>query len=113
MGNEFDGSFDDFFDVDPVTGERTFLVAPNRPIYAAAYLQDKFTINDMIFRLGVRIDRYDANTRVLKDPFSLYEIQTAGDFHINFGTDQAGQHRRGLTRCTLPSPAWLYRRSLP
>ena len=97
LGNEFDGSFDDFFDLDPVTGERTFLVAPNRPIYAAAYLQDKFTINDMIFRLGVRIDRYDANTRVLKDPFSLYEIQTAGDFHgtvLRYGT--AGQHRGGF-----------------
>ena len=90
LGNEFDGTFDDFFDVDPATGERTFLVAPNRPIYAAAYLQDKFTINDMIFRLGVRIDRYDANTRVLKDPFSLYEIQGAGDFHANFGSERPG-----------------------
>ncbi|OAV45570.1 carboxypeptidase regulatory-like domain-containing protein [Lewinella sp. 4G2] len=90
LGNEFNGSFDDFFVRDPNTGERTFLVAPNRPIYAAAYLQDKFTINDMIFRLGVRIDRYDANTKVLKDPFSLYEIQSAGDFHDANGTTRPG-----------------------
>ena len=90
LGNEYNGSFDDFFDVDPTTGNRTFLVAPNRPIYAAAYLQDKFTINDMIFRLGVRVDRYDANTRVLRDPFSLYAIQGAADFHGNVGTDRPG-----------------------
>ncbi|NJC25087.1 carboxypeptidase regulatory-like domain-containing protein [Neolewinella antarctica] len=90
LGNEFNGSFDDFFDRDPVTGERSFLVAPNRPIYAAAYLQDKFTINDMIFRLGVRVDRYDANTRVLKDPYSLYEIQGAGSFHATAGTTRPG-----------------------
>ena len=90
LGNEFDGSFDDFFATDPITGNRTFLVAPNRPIYAAAYLQDKFTINDMIFRLGVRVDRYDANTRVLRDPFSLYAIQGAADFHTNVGTDRPG-----------------------
>ena len=90
LGNEFDGSFDDFFTFDPVTGERNFSVAPNRPIYAAAYLQDKFTINDMIFRVGVRIDRFDANTRVLKDPYSLYEIQGAGDFHAGLGTSAPG-----------------------
>jgi outer membrane receptor protein involved in Fe transport len=90
LGNEFDGNFDDFFALDPITGERTFNVAPNRPIYAAAYLQDKFTINKMIFRLGVRIDRYDANTRVLKDPYSLYEIIGAEDFHTQFGGQRPG-----------------------
>lgn len=90
LGNEFDGTFDDFFTIDEATGERAFNVAPNRPIYAAAYLQDKFTINDMIFRVGVRIDRFDANTRVLKDPYSLYEIIGANDFHANFGGDRPG-----------------------
>ena len=83
LGNEFDGTFDDFFTIDEATGERAFNVAPNRPIYAAAYLQDKFTINKMIFRVGVRIDRFDANTKVLKDPYSLYEIIGANDFHAN------------------------------
>lgn len=89
LGNEFDGSFDDFFTIN-ADGERSFNVAPNRPIYASAYLQDKFTINKMIFRLGVRVDRYDANTRVLKDPWSLYEVIGAGNFHQNFGGDKPG-----------------------
>jgi outer membrane receptor for ferrienterochelin and colicin len=90
LGNEVDGSFDDFFAINPMTGNRNFTVGPNRPIYAAAYLQDKFTINNMIFRVGVRADRYDANTKVLKDPYSLYEIITAEDFHNTVGTDRPG-----------------------
>ncbi|TXF91420.1 TonB-dependent receptor [Neolewinella aurantiaca] len=89
LGNEYDGTFDDFFTVG-ADGERSFDVAPFRPIYASAYLQDKFTINKMIFRLGVRVDRYDANTKVLKDPYSLYEIMGAEDFHTNFGGERPG-----------------------
>ena len=27
------------------------------------------------------MDRYDANTRVLKDPYSLYDIMEASEFH--------------------------------
>ncbi|WP_116124902.1 TonB-dependent receptor [Lewinella sp. IMCC34183] len=90
LGNEVNGTFDDFFAIDPVTGEQRFTVAPNRPVYAAAYLQDKFTINNMIFRVGVRADRYDANTKVLRDPYSLYEIAGAADFHANFGGERPG-----------------------
>lgn len=49
------------------------------PIYSAAWLQDKFAIKDMIFRVGVRIERYDANQSTLKDPYSLYPIKTVGE----------------------------------
>lgn len=91
LGNNFDGTFKDFFTaVDPATGVRTFPMAPNRPIYTAAYIQDKFTFKDIIFRLGVRVDRYDANTKVLKDNYSLYDITNAADFHNNFGGDRPG-----------------------
>jgi outer membrane receptor protein involved in Fe transport len=91
LGNFYDGNFDDYFTaVDPVTGLRTFPVAPNRPIYGAAFVQDKFTFKDIIFRLGVRVDRYDANTRVLKDNYSLYEIINASDYHTEFGGERPG-----------------------
>lgn len=91
LGNEFNGTFDDFFNtIDPATGFRSFPVAPNRPIYGAAYLQDKFTFKDIIFRIGVRVDRYDANTRVLKDIYSLYELMGANDFHQEFGGSRPG-----------------------
>lgn len=79
LGN--DVSFDDFFTARDENGVRTFPVAANQPIYAAAYIQDKFTFKDIIFRVGLRVDSYDANTRVLKDPYSLYEIQTADEFY--------------------------------
>jgi len=74
-------SFDDFFTAEDAEGRRTFPVAANNPIYNAAYIQDKFTFRDIIFRLGLRVDRYDANTKVLKDPYSIYEIITAKDFY--------------------------------
>ncbi|MCB0549100.1 MAG: TonB-dependent receptor, partial [Phaeodactylibacter sp.] len=94
LGETFDGNFEDFFTMtttgDPNTGIRTFPVAPNRPIYGAAYIQDKFTFKDIIFRLGLRIDRYDANTKVLKDNYSLYEIQGAADYHGEFGGERPG-----------------------
>ena len=90
LGNETNGTFDDFFAIDPNTGNRRFVVAPNQPIYAAAYIQDKFTINNIIFRAGLRVDRYDANTKVLKDPYSLYEIAGAGLFHERVGGERPG-----------------------
>lgn len=91
LGNEFNGTFNDFFTATDANGVRTFPVAPNRPILAAAYLQDKFTFRDIIFRVGLRVERYDANTQVLKDPYSLYEIQGASDFHtINSEFERPG-----------------------
>jgi len=50
-----------------------------RPIYAAMYLQDVIELKDLIFRLGVRIERFDANTPVLKDPYSLYPVRQASE----------------------------------
>jgi outer membrane receptor protein involved in Fe transport len=55
------------------------LLPAYQPIYTAGYIQDKFEINNFIFRLGLRVDRFDANQPVLKDPFSLYPIRTAGE----------------------------------
>jgi len=83
LGNKlgFDATFDDFFTAEDAEGRRTLPVAGNKPIYSAAYIQDKFTFRDIIFRLGLRVDRYDANTKVLKDPYSLYEIMSAQDFY--------------------------------
>ena len=83
LGNKlpFSVSFDDFFTTVDAEGRRTLPVAANKPNYSAAYIQDKFTFRDIIFRLGLRVDRYDANTKVLKDPYSIYEIITARDFY--------------------------------
>ncbi len=87
LGNRTKGNvqFNDFFTGVDAEGRRTFLVAPNRPIYQALYVQDKFTFKDIIFRVGLRADVFDANTKVMKDPYSLYAIQGAKDFFGKFG----------------------------
>jgi len=85
LGNLQDATFDDFFSATDENGVRTFPVGAFRPIYTAAWIQDKFTFEDIIFRVGLRVDRFDANTKVLKDPYALYDIYTAKDFHDKFG----------------------------
>jgi hypothetical protein len=55
------------------------LIAPLNPIYMAGYIQDQFVYKDMIFRLGLRVDRFDANQPVLKDKYTLYPAWTVAD----------------------------------
>jgi outer membrane receptor protein involved in Fe transport len=50
-----------------------------RPIYSAAYIQDNFIYKDLHFNVGLRVDRFDANTQVLKDPYSLYATYSLDD----------------------------------
>ncbi len=63
-----------------------FLLDQNRraingynPIFTAAWIQDKFDFKDLIFRVGLRVERFDANQLVLKDPYSLYPVKTVGE----------------------------------
>jgi hypothetical protein len=53
--------------------------APFQPIYSAFFLQDKFEINDLILRLGVRVDRYDANQVVMKDKYSTVYLDKVSE----------------------------------
>ena len=73
-------TFNDFFRLKDADGVRTLPVAPLRPLYQAAFIKDKFTFNNMIFSLGVRVERFDLNTKVLKDPYSLYQVMSAKDY---------------------------------
>jgi outer membrane receptor protein involved in Fe transport len=72
-------SLDAFFNNKDGKGALLRYMSPFQPIYSSAYIQDKFEFKDIIFNIGVRIDRYDANQPVLKDPYSLYETYTARD----------------------------------
>jgi hypothetical protein len=72
-------SFNDFFDERDDKGNFTRAQAPFQPIYMAGYLMDKFAFDDIIFNVGVRVDRYDANTNVLKDKYLFAEAYKAGD----------------------------------
>ncbi len=80
LGNPISGkqSIDKFIN-DPTNRS----VGAFMPIYMAAWVQDKFVFKDLIVRLGVRMDRYDANQLELKDPYSLYPVYTVGDVKRN------------------------------
>lgn len=85
-------SLDDFFTKEDENGHKTYQVGAYRPIYIAGYLQDRFDFKDLRFNVGVRIDRFDANQKVLKDKYLLYEAKTAGELSIpnrpsNIGDD--------------------------
>ncbi|MFH2096382.1 MAG: TonB-dependent receptor [Bacteroidota bacterium] len=72
-------SLADFFTKKDDNGRFLRPIAPFEPSYAAAYIQDKFAFYDLIFNVGLRVDRYDANQKVLKDPYSLYETYKVAD----------------------------------
>lgn len=69
----------DFFDAVDANGQRTYSIGAYEPIYMAFYLQDKFSINSLLFNIGLRVDRFDANQEVLKDPYLFREAYTVRD----------------------------------
>ncbi len=87
-GKRLDGnfSFNDFFTSRDEDGVRNFPVAALNPIYQAAFIKDKFTFNKMIFSLGLRVERFDLNTKVMKDQYSLYQVMTVDDFYARPNT---------------------------
>lgn len=50
-----------------------------QPIYMAGYLMDRFAFKDIVFNVGVRVDVFDANQPVLKDPYLFYNARTAAE----------------------------------
>ena len=72
-------SLDDFFNKVDGRGDKLRESPAFTPIYMAGYIQDKFSFEDLIFNVGIRIDRYDANQSVLKDKYSLFPTKTLAD----------------------------------
>ncbi len=75
-------SYNDFFNETNEEGMHTRPIAPYEPIYMAGYIQDKFAFKDLIFNVGVRVDRFDANQPVLRDPYLLYPSRTIGELTL-------------------------------
>jgi len=90
-------AFNDFFNATDANGRKTRPIAPFSPIYVAGYIQDKFKYKDIIFRLGVRFDSYDANTKVLKDPYSVSGYFTASEFE-NSSSGYSAAQQTGFVR---------------
>lgn len=69
-------NFNDFFTKKDANGNYTRDIGAYRPSYIAGYILDKFSFKEINFNIGMRIERFDANTKVLKDPYSLYAVNT-------------------------------------
>ena len=72
-------TLEDFFNEKNEAGYFTRPIQAYEPIYISGYVMDKFTFDDIIFNVGVRVDRFDANQQVLKDPYVIGENYKVGD----------------------------------
>lgn len=62
------------------------LLAPRRPLFAGAYVEDKISYKDLVLNLGLRYDYFDVDNLMLKDPS---RPETAINFQTN-EVDPAG-----------------------
>ena len=88
LGKKYRGgaSIRDFFT--KKDGKRTYEIGAYQPTYMAFYLQDKFSINSLLFSVGVRVDYFDANQDVLKDPYLFRDAYTVKELKaLNFGRE--------------------------
>lgn len=85
-------TFDDFFTARDEFNNYTRPIAPYQPIYVAGYIEDKFEFEDLIFNVGIRVDRFDANQQVLKDPYVLFPTVKAGEQEALDLLDEGGAH---------------------
>ncbi len=76
---DYDPDISDFFLATDADGRLTRPVGAFKPIYIAGYIQDQFNFRDLTFNVGVRLDRFDLNQQVLRDPYILYPFYTVGD----------------------------------
>lgn len=60
-----------------------------QPIYMAGYIMDKFAFRDIVFNVGLRVDVFDANQPVLKDPYLFYSARTVAEAKTELANDAA------------------------
>jgi hypothetical protein len=94
-------SFDDFFSKTDEYGNKLRTIGAYEPIYISGYIMDKFAFDDLIFNVGLRVDRFDANQQVLRDPFLTKEAKTIADVNSIGGNDVSHPSN-------LPSNAVVY-----
>ena len=75
-GNTDINSYFNDFDAN---GNYKRFVGAFQPVYMSGYLMDKFAFNDLVFNVGVRVDVFNANQPVLKDPYLVYEARTVAE----------------------------------
>lgn len=98
-GYNYDGTaqsgtvnFNDFWTQKDKNGNFTRPIGAYSPNYIAGYIMDKFTYKDVHFNVGVRVDRFSSNAKVLKDPYSFYAEKTVSEVSGINNTQNKGQH---------------------
>jgi hypothetical protein len=77
----------DYFEKFDDNGNYERFIGAFQPIYVAGYVMDKFSFNDLVFNVGVRVDMFNANQPVLKDPYLLYSARTVKEARELASTD--------------------------
>tara|TARA_R110002050_G_scaffold175846_1_gene308696 strand:+ start:10402 stop:14247 length:3846 start_codon:yes stop_codon:yes gene_type:complete len=72
-------SLNDFFEKTDDFGNYTRPVDAFRPNYVSGWIQDKYAFDDLVFNVGLRVDRLDLNQSVLKDEYVLFPTVKAGE----------------------------------
>ncbi|MGP8214477.1 MAG: carboxypeptidase regulatory-like domain-containing protein [Bacteroidia bacterium] len=93
LGSGSPPTINDFFNAHDANGNNTYPVAPYHPIYIAGYLQDHFEFKSLRFDVGVRVDEFNANQPVLKDPYLLFPAKKVSEVE---NTPLASQIPSGL-----------------
>ncbi|MEX1192158.1 MAG: carboxypeptidase regulatory-like domain-containing protein [Brumimicrobium sp.] len=72
---DINGYFNDTDD----DGNYTRHIGAFQPTYVAGYIMDKFSFDDIVFNVGLRVDVFDANQPVLKDQHLFFNARTAAE----------------------------------
>lgn len=93
LGNAVNGqvNFNDFFTQKDANGNYVRAIGAYRPNYMAGYISDAVRFKDILFTIGVRIERFDNNTKVLKDPYSTSPTYSVGQLVSNNNAGNASQ----------------------
>ena len=98
-------SLTEFFNTTDEDNILTRPIGAQQPIYMAGYIQDKFAFKDLIFNIGVRVDRFDANQDVLRDPYILYDYYTVGDIKNAIANNKLADYGYVGTGSTIDIPS--------
>ncbi len=72
---DINGYFNDFDE----NGNYQRFIGAFQPTYVAGYIMDKFSFDDIIFNVGLRVDVFDANQPVLKDEHLFFNARSAAE----------------------------------
>lgn len=97
-------SVDEFLNAKDAQGFNTRPQGAFKPIYMAGFIMDKFDFKDIKFNVGLRVDRYDANQKVLKDKYMLHDGARISDLASFGATSSFNVQAPG----NLPKDAFVY-----